>query len=537
MVSLTITADKVSYCAEKDVQSERFAAVALANAAAVLGPKGKLVLTRADGAPVEVTSGQLVAMSMAIQRGEHPNWPAGVDEVAFALFCDDLTAAGAKSSQPLKGQTVKVSMADAGLVGHDSYARKTTIELDLSSAASAPIGLTLPPPQSTPPPPQATAPPANPRISSKDVALARLRQDPKATAEIDPALLADKSFALACIAETEVDVRSFSAEVLADPDVQKSAVDKWYGQGPRVDPAIRKDFELYFVSDSATRATLVQEHASDPEFIALVTSMTDAGRFDPPYPKAAAVTDIQTWILIGQMNPVRAQNFPILKEIEGLTPESFERLRAEVKAANIACFERFASLAELREALDAIKNRDQGEPVVLIVARSDHNGAFHTVYADAKAHFPGRPIIYQEVTTPDEAYAALAAQANNPAKDVFVVAHGNPEGMALAHGSWLTPREMFRTSSGRDAARQGLAPGANIVLGSCSTGKGTYSHVNMANVWANLFPQATIYAPRSDSDGFAQMYDARGKLDPRPKTQQFASGGPAYRVGPLAPAP
>jgi len=176
----------------------------------------------------------------------------------------------------------------------------------------------------------------------------------------------------------------------------------------------------------------------------------------------------------------------------------------------ISVFARFRpeDLAEVIQ--NRIANVDDGRPLAVVVyPTGDYNGAlsnnddvFHQIIQQ------GYRVMYYAVGTDTEAFGAMEQATHDgalPAEVLIVGGHGSQVDTGFGY-MWIDPvtnmwvdepvKLDFSDYTELTGLNSILAQGGTIILVSCSNGQGLNLEANMANMWAQAFPQAGhVFAP------------------------------------------
>lgn len=246
----------------------------------------------------------------------------------------------------------------------------------------------------------------------------------------------------------------------------------------------------------------------------------------------------------------------------------------EVKAAVTAFQKRLAACPDLKGELfdnkrflaTVIDNRlspkaNDPRPVAVVVyPKQDWNGQFFGNLGEMEALTKAHRVMFFQVGTDAEFASAMkAGTAGKPAELVFVGGHGEPTLTAFGEDdpARLPPalrkklesaklsekdraklsetlaevnEEKYLDFSDRDLLaplKDRLAKGGNVVLMSCSTGKGGAKSQNLANFLHQVFPQGRIHAPTEPVPNSGVVLDEAGRF----LRAGFADVGKAYVVG------
>lgn len=257
--------------------------------------------------------------------------------------------------------------------------------------------------------------------------------------------------------------------------------------------------------------------------------------------EAAAVNPLLVW----ELGPTRqAQLFAASPKAKA----SWESLSKTLEGLNITQLERFhGDWRLLREIIDVRKSIDvpDGRPLATVVyGKEDWNGGLGSGDTLAKLR-QGHRVAYFEAETDVEAMEAVRRASRAQPTDLLVLGgHGDQNVTALGgsdprvFGSLGGPSrssldlhdaQLLRLAGLRDC----LAPGGNLVLVSCSTGRGLNLERNMANLFAQAVPQVTVWAPNFPTNVDFRV-DAAGRfVEPGFMMNGGAGiGGGTYRVPP-----
>jgi len=212
---------------------------------------------------------------------------------------------------------------------------------------------------------------------------------------------------------------------------------------------------------------------------------------------------------------------------------SYTALMNQVKALDIERLDRFHDEAVLREVV-RVRTEPPGDDdrplAVLIYAKSDESGALKKTQIDELMQ--SHRVAYFEADE-DTDLAAIYEAAGGPASLVVLAGHGTRDHLALgegdpAEGVSANEARYIDLSDGAQLKGLELAPGAQVVLRSCSTGSGAADRKNLANMLAELYPEAHVWAPREPINNMMRFDDAGRFVDPG-----YSGGrGVTYHIAP-----
>jgi hypothetical protein len=228
------------------------------------------------------------------------------------------------------------------------------------------------------------------------------------------------------------------------------------------------------------------------------------------------------------------KNLLVLDELDGevrakvfeVAPDLRDRraaLAKELAALGIERLDRFHDELVLRQVIAERKNPvADGRPLaVLVYARADETGAFKHTQIDElqKTH----RVLYFEAGKDDELIRAIAEGTGAQKADLLIIAgHGARGELALGAADprlHAKEREELYLDLGDHQKLKELelasriADGGHVLLRSCSTGSGEDLHPNLARLFAELAPNAHVWAPREPVNN--QMLIVDGKfVDP-----------------------
>lgn len=197
-----------------------------------------------------------------------------------------------------------------------------------------------------------------------------------------------------------------------------------------------------------------------------------------------------------------------LQALEHLRPLETD-FEGRLRALNIEHLYRFSDARLLREIMHNREARalDPDRPAaVLVYPKFESSHAFKYTSID-KLRSHGFQVLYYEAGSDHELVEALQdAASKGRARYVELAAHGAMRAMAFGlHPDEKSPDGMPADRDALDwsdldmlkeANLEGLlADDAVIQLNSCSTGFGMKGAPNIANLVAEVFPRATVYAP------------------------------------------
>ncbi|MBI5542477.1 MAG: DUF4116 domain-containing protein [Deltaproteobacteria bacterium] len=209
-------------------------------------------------------------------------------------------------------------------------------------------------------------------------------------------------------------------------------------------------------------------------------------------------------------------------------PELEERraeLAGRLERTGIDFPERFVSRATLEEVLRNREALDPADPrpiAVYVFPKEDWNNAFaDDNLAALTKHY--RVMYYEARSETDFIDALKGATSSKPAEVLVIGGHGTASMTAFGagdpaqEGGWSPAHEEayldFTDARQMKNAQiaECVAPGAKVILKSCSTGEGQDSQTNVANIVSTVFPHADIYAPLVSDNNTLQV-DAEGVL-------------------------
>lgn len=314
----------------------------------------------------------------------------------------------------------------------------------------------------------------------------------EALASLGPRYLADTGFIRSLFSKPSVghiDISFASAEVRADAQVRQACFESL------VPASVRSRFSA--IQREQLLSVAIDMHAvtnamrADALVAGTLRGFSNFGVFDTEL-GGRPLFNIDVWCVEAE---VRNNVTPLITQINQLNAVDRAALAQRVLRAHIAIWDRFASLAVLRETLDAIEQRnDPSRPTLLmLVSRSDHNGAMQQDIEQARRLFPNYRFVYREVSSSNELLFEVAAQAPHPAELLVISAHGTRTEATLGPQGW--PRRALNSrvlNAGQplNRARRGVARGARVYTLGCSNGEGRAEDGNMVNTLAVAFPQA-----------------------------------------------
>lgn len=144
----------------------------------------------------------------------------------------------------------------------------------------------------------------------------------------------------------------------------------------------------------------------------------------------------------------------------------------------------------------------------MIYPKSDWNGAFQQHSIDELIRHD--QVKYYEVAS-DEEMACALKEATRSQKAALLELGGHGIRTAISFGAGNPAKGPIAAESavldlgdGRQLAdaniRESVAPGAHVIVKSCSTGQGMRLERNMANFLADVLPRANVYAPTAPTN-------------------------------------
>ncbi len=223
----------------------------------------------------------------------------------------------------------------------------------------------------------------------------------------------------------------------------------------------------------------------------------------------------------------------------------YTALHRGLKRYGIEHSEYFPGIDTLREILRNREADDPGDnrPLALVFFGRESGTAGKTNRLDELSkHYR---VLYYEVETDKQLLTNFKVATQHRKADLLLIAgHGEPRSIALGAqqmGRYTHNEEKYLDLSDLPQLTDGgfgdrLAPGAMVILKSCSTGKGKYGATNIANTIAQAAPQAVVYAPTLDTNNLLR-FNAEGRIsDPGfflPNQQVHVVG--AAHPGPTTP--
>ncbi|HQJ16243.1 MAG TPA: hypothetical protein PLJ26_07135, partial [Candidatus Omnitrophota bacterium] len=142
-----------------------------------------------------------------------------------------------------------------------------------------------------------------------------------------------------------------------------------------------------------------------------------------------------------------------------------------------------------------INSQDDGRPLAVVIYPSaDYNGAFMSGSGSVHQLIEhGYRVMYYEADTDTEIEVCLVNGTQNgavPAAVLIVGGHGSQQSLSLGCSEGEECLVDFSDYGQLSGLRDMLADGGTIILYSCSNGQGLNEQANMANMWAQLFPNA-----------------------------------------------
>ncbi len=303
-----------------------------------------------------------------------------------------------------------------------------------------------------------------------------------------------------------IDISWVANTVAADPVVRQSAFDALIPLPHRGRfSAAQREAYLSVIVDGAPASTAA---ARDPVVAGALLAFARDGDFDTGL-GLATMSNIDTW---AQQARIRGTSSALINQMAALTAAGRTAIATRVSAAHIACWERFATLADLEGALADFEHRnDTTRPVLLLIAsRDDHNGAVARDLANARAAFPGYRVVYREASSQEEFLSELAAQRAHPAEIVIATGHGNRTSLTMGPQG-TAHRDLDRSLLHHPrlaAAQHGVARGGRIYTIGCSNGEGGRNDGNMVNTFAAAFPNTQAAGARVSSETMRRRGDS-----------------------------
>ncbi|MCC6806733.1 MAG: hypothetical protein IT381_04875 [Deltaproteobacteria bacterium] len=353
-------------------------------------------------------------------------------------------------------------------------------------------------------------------MDDPEVVAAYVRRDPLSLASASPRLGSDRALISLAIDTLAAMPSADRRQVIAGTDERKATA---FGRIFAEDLAKHPDLALAYLR-AVPEAVLSTTFAKDQR-LAEMALMTDRSMFN--WMPEGARTDA----LIEAM----ALKDPFFLDLPSIKPELRERILAQhpeiakaradivaqAKGVGITQLGRFAGIDVLREVIKNRTTPDVNDPrplAVVVYPKDDHNGAFESANAreDLKALSVTHRLVFIEARNDADAVAGIkAATKNRPTGLLILGAHGAPTAMEWSKGNDAVAGSKTFKKGELDAA---LAPGATVILESCSTGSGRFDQLNMANFFSWLMPSATVHAPTKPVATELSL-DASGRLKPR----------------------
>lgn len=375
----------------------------------------------------------------------------------------------------------------------------------------------------------------------------------------DPALANNKSFVAELIKDIGGAVFSYASHQLrADRELLSIALDDaveamtWAGNALKrdpemarktllskggalewLDPELRKDKELAMIAvpiDPWAYWELDPSIKRDPDV--LVLAGASFPRSLPHLLRDDDALDATLLERLARANPLTLEHMSESQRALVLQryPQAAQQcqLRADaLRELDIEFAHRMRPLAVLDEIIDnrrTPRSIDDRRPTALLVYnKDDHNGAFSVDNVSQLCdHYR---VLYYEAATDTDVQAALEeVSAQGERAELFVMAgHGTREQTAMgapdpARAETLDDEvayvDLGDQASLQPSLRAAILPDAQVVIESCSTGEGRGAEANLANMFAEILPSATVYAPIQPTNNRIRVDDRGRFADP-----------------------
>ncbi len=279
--------------------------------------------------------------------------------------------------------------------------------------------------------------------------------------------------------------------------------------------------------------TAVENYAELAEMVVrdqphLLGSLDPSLQQDPSFVIAALTTGEGTFAILEDHRLMRHLEPEVQQEVWDHTitllaeqghaiPEeweiSYENFTETLAEAGIEYSHRIRSLENILTLLDNHQNIEElGEdrPIAVVVASPhDYNSAFTTYPTVDTLIEEGFDVLYYEVDheTGMEGIADIAAETGQPIHTLVLEGHGTRQTLALGPDEHRvgTDEESFIDVGDFDQGDFDFLDDAidaegNVMLISCSTGRGEADEDNLANRFAELLPGRRIYSPTVDTN-------------------------------------
>jgi hypothetical protein len=329
--------------------------------------------------------------------------------------------------------------------------------------------------------------------ADRELVEAAVRADPNAIEYASEALRADKPLGMLAVSGDGYSVTMLSAELQNDREIATQAM--------KTSP-----WCLRYLPDELRGDREIVRTASLGDYDALKDAKSSALFKDVPLMKELTQANPLTLDILKDENP--ATYAQLVRENPELKSAN-ETLHARLEKAGITIPGRLGSLQTLETVLDNREHPDRtdGRPLAVMgFAEADHNGAmYHERFADVSKHYR---MLYYEVGTDKQLFDSIREATRAQKADLVMIAgHGSETDTELSLGvgekTTLDIGDREKLDSSGIAA--GIAPGAHVVLKSCDTGGGKGETPNVANLLANAFPHAHVYAPTMSINNWLQV--------------------------------
>ncbi|HOW42823.1 MAG TPA: hypothetical protein P5110_04845 [Candidatus Omnitrophota bacterium] len=221
-------------------------------------------------------------------------------------------------------------------------------------------------------------------------------------------------------------------------------------------------------------------------------------------------------------NAALQEGIPAL--VSNLVNQGYSQADAEkaVKDTGIFAFSRFES-ADYRAVLKNCLEADDQRPLAVIIGnKSDHNGAYNN-----KQEYWGQlldsgyyRVVYYEVGNEKEFAQALSSATGDgrqPAELIMICGHGEQDSVRFGGKSGSADETLTLDFGDFDELKKQknvLNDNGSIILISCNTGRFGSEEKNIANMLADVFPQAQMVAgPKHESRLNSLIFDGQGRLE------------------------
>lgn len=194
--------------------------------------------------------------------------------------------------------------------------------------------------------------------------------------------------------------------------------------------------------------------------------------------------------------------------------EAYAAWRTYLREHKVSTFYRFTSLDQLQRCLAPVAANDDRPLAVVLTTPADHNGAFSRQglqLAELEQHYR---VVFREVKDDTEVAAVLREIGEQKKISMLVLsAHGRPNAAYLSDAGPRGSNLLDITDDERVARlSDNFAPGASVVLESCSTGAPGPGGDNLQRSLQQAWPKTKVYAPKQDTFGVELRFGRRGQV-------------------------